>query len=276
MSQHLGEKLTFFISSESNNPNFISGTASNFDYKIELPRPNNFNSVVVLQATIPKTYYQITDKTGNFTLTEGKDSVTVSLDAGYYSKRSLSTILPTKLNDASPNGWTYSVSYPNSHTEVCTEKYTFTVSGHSSQPSFTFGKKTEFAHELMGFNAQSTYDFTADSLTSANVVNFQPTTAILLKSDLVHSHDGVLQEIFSGSDRFMTDIRYQATNIPFNSKPVSSNNSGRFHFVITDTEGNEINTNGNSIHFSLCFYQRDDHNEHSRRFLALQALKETK
>lgn len=269
----LGPRQTFYVSSELHNPHFVGGTASNFRYQFDLTPNNNYDSVVVLQASIPKSYYQITTSNGSFTLTEEKKSATITLDPGFYDKRSFATILQTALNTGSPNGWAYTVSYPNRLISADTQKYTYSVSGNGGlQPGFTFGTTSEFIHNLMGFSENETYSFVGDSLTAPFIMNFQPTSALLIKSDLVKNHDGILQEIFASGEPFMTHIKYQASDTHYNAKELSTNKSNIYSFVICDTDGNEISTNGASIHLSLCFFKRDDHNEIAKKSILLNAL----
>jgi hypothetical protein len=57
------------------------------------------------------------DSENMFQLKEGAMEVTVALPTGNYNRKSLATVVTTALNSASSNYWTYSVIFPNSHTE---------------------------------------------------------------------------------------------------------------------------------------------------------------
>ena len=81
------------------------------------------------------------------------------------------------MNTNSPNGWTYQISIPNSSLTGDTGFYTWTVSNNSGvQPRFVVG---EFLYEQLGFEPNTTNVFTANTLTSINVVKFQLEDSVL-------------------------------------------------------------------------------------------------
>ena len=75
-------------------------------------------------------------------------------------------------------------------------EYTWTVSNNSGvQPRFIF---TDYLYEQFGFEPNSSYVFTANTLTSINVVKFQLEDSVFIHSDIAtNGSDNVLQEILS-------------------------------------------------------------------------------
>ena len=101
----------FYINSRDR----ISGTDSDFLYQFEMPADVKFDHVCVMQACIPKSYYLI-KANETFTLTEDAKSVNISLPVGNYTRKSFASTLQSMLTTNSPNGYTYTVTYPTSST----------------------------------------------------------------------------------------------------------------------------------------------------------------
>ena len=153
----------FYINSRDR----VSGTDSDFLYQFEMPADVKFDHVCVMQACIPKSYYLI-KANETFTLTEDAKSVNISLPVGNY-RSTLQSMLTTN----SPNGYTYTVTYPTSSTVPDTGKYTYTVSNNSGvQPVFTF-VTTNDLFDHMGFASESTNNFVDNTLISTQVINLQ-------------------------------------------------------------------------------------------------------
>lgn len=251
-------KKIFYINSRNGN-----GTDSDFTYTLDLPENNGFNKVVVLQMQIPKSYYQIQSGQNTFTLTENGIDYTITVPQGSYSRRSLQATLQNLLT--SVGSYTYTVSYPSTTTAADTAKYTFTVSGNSSnQPTFKFGSNN--IAEAMGFNRNTSYTFENDILTSANVINLQKESTLFLHSDICsNSTDNVLQEVYvSAGDASYSNILYQCIDIEAYSKDLSTKGSNTFRFHLTDEDGNTIDLQGQNILITLMLYKSNN---------ALQALK---
>lgn len=252
----------------------ISGTSSCFTYDVRLPTNLHYDSVALLQASVPKSYYLVKSGSNTLTLTEGKSSATITVPAGNYSMASFRTVLTTLLNAGSPTGYTYAISQPSTATEASTGKYTFTVSGNSGvQPSFTFPSGSEL-YLQMGFNSASTNAFSANTLHSAHVVDFNTTRAVLIKTDMVAgigsgTHgSAVLQEIYSFNTSDFSNIGFANPAPLFSAKRLVSTRQDIATFTITDLNDQQVDFNGGSVNFSLLFFRRDNYNE-----LALQDLK---
>jgi hypothetical protein len=234
-----------------NSLNRVSGTHSNFLYEITEIGSNEYDRVVCTKALIHKSYYLVqTGKNDSFTLTEGIQTATVTLDAGNYNINNLKTILATKLNTASPNGYTYSITYPST-SQVDTGKLTYSVTGNGgTQPVFTFSSVSPY--EILGFNSETENNFSGSSLTSTNVVNLQKEDSLIMNCDMIVG--GVLFNVFSSQDSNYSSIIYNVIDVQRESKSIINKGTGIYHFSLTDENGNTIDTNGLNIIIELLFF----------------------
>jgi hypothetical protein len=184
-------KRLYYIDSH----NRVSGTHSDFQYQLEY-KNDEFDHCVILQATIPKSYYLVQSGNNTFQLQEGTSTVTITIPIGNYSRLSFQNQLQSLLNSSSPNSYTYTISIPNTFSTGDTGLYTYTVSGNGSiQPSFIIGN---YLYEQLGFNPNTSIQFSGNSLVSINVVKFQLEDSIFIHSDIAtNGIDDILQEILS-------------------------------------------------------------------------------
>ena len=164
---YITESSKFYVNSR----NRMSGTDSNFAYYFNIPKDSRYNKVCLLQASIPKSYYMVQEGE-YFDLQEGILTANITVPPNY-TRKSFAVVLQATLTTSSPNGWTYLITYPNSSTLGDTGLYTYTVSGNAgTQPTFIFSTSNDL-WKHMGFNSGSTNNFTANSITSENVINLQ-------------------------------------------------------------------------------------------------------
>ena len=247
-----------------NSKDRISGSNSNF---VSAPIDigiNKFNSVCLLCASIPKSYYNMPSGYNTFTLTEKGVDTTITIPVGSYNKINLASVLSTLLTAGSVtlgNNWTYVVSNP-SPTQADTFKFTFTVSGNGLfQPTINMASTSPFRQ--LGFEPNTSYPFVANVLTSANAINLAYVLRMFIKSNICNdSNDGVLDEILSvGSFAPQSVIFYQQFNIDVNTRVFNSNNPNSWNFNIVDSFGQEIDFNGIPWAFTLVFYERNNTHE---------------
>lgn len=254
-----------------NSADRLSGTSDNFTYNINLPPDKRFNKVVVLDAIIPKSYWLVQSGYNVFQLTENGTTVNVTLPLGNYNLISFRSIVGSALTTASPNGWTYTITYPNPNTSPDTGKLTYSVTGNSSsQPSFTFLSSNSL-FENFGFDI-GTHTFSGDSLTSANVIKLQVEDKIFINSDLVKSSPnqfGVLQEINVAPSPSYSSVTYQCTAPDFYAKDVLKYTSSTYSFSLSDVHNFPINLNGLPFSFTLLFYEYNPINEKLRKFMSI-------
>ena len=110
--------------------NRVSGTHSNFTLSIDYKQAD-FTHCVILQATVPKSYYLVQPNKNTFILDENGSQVTITMPIGNYSRSSFGYQLQYQLNQNSPNGYTYVMSTPNPQQTADTGLYTWTVTNNS-------------------------------------------------------------------------------------------------------------------------------------------------
>ena len=248
---YIVNSITYYVNSR----NRINGDDSNFCMMIPIPAGSKYTNVCVLDMSVPKSYYLIQDGYNTFTLVEGVIETQIGIPPGNYSRRSLQANLITLLNTGSPNHWIYQVTYPNSATQADTGKFTFTVSGNSSQPSINC---TVNVFEVLGFNMNSTNVFIDNSLTSTNVIKLQLEDTLFLHSDMAtNGHTDILASIYSdGPD--MSIMQYKCTDVQAYSKKLNTTSSNYFHFSLLNEDRVRMNTNGLNITFTLLIYSKDN------------------
>jgi hypothetical protein len=168
---------------------------------------------------------------------------------------SFKTVLASLLDAASPNGWTYTIAFPNSFSGVQTYKYTYTVTGNGgSQPTFTMVAGNT-VHEQMGFSQSTAYTFVGDTLTSANVVRFQLEDALYLHSDLVGAgQNNVLETIYTGGVSDMGIIKFEAKSVDMSARALRTTSQNVYHFSLQNENGIVIQLNGENLNFELMLF----------------------
>lgn len=250
-----------------------SGTSSNFTFRIGMPE-QRFDRVCVLQMSIPQSYYIIDEVSQTFILRElGIDTV-VTVPVGNYNVTTFASVVTGLLNTASPNLWTYKMSFPNTSNGANTGKFNFTVTGNGTdQPSFKFPNEI---HEQFGFDLHTYYPFSANVLQSLNVVSFIPETRVFLHSDIGINYDdgdSVLQEVYAGNTVPMSVISYQLTTHPdAYSKAIRSDTNNIYHFWLTNKSEDAINLNGQDILITLLLYKKDNFTDIFKKYIQLQLL----
>ncbi len=244
----------------SANRNDLTQSHSNFTYVINLNN-KKYDRVVLLGASIPKSYYLIGANYNTFTLIENSIEYTIQLTAGNYSRLTLQTEITTQLNSSGCAG-TYSMSF-----NVSTGKFSYSVVGQTGQPSFVF---EEGLYEQLGFDRNSTNNFLSDSLISDNVIKLQSENTIFIHSSLV-GNDGILQEIFCNTPDF-SYIEWTNITPEFTSKKLRYADDNTFRFSLTDENGHILDTNGLNIVLSLCFYVRNDTSEYHKKDILINNL----
>ncbi len=242
-----------------NSKDRVSGTNSNFN-SLPVDLGNNaFDTVCLVQASLPKSFYNIPSPYNTFVLQEGLLSATVTIPVGSYNRINLQSVLATRLTVASPNGLTYTVSYPAS-TVADTFHYTFTVNSSVLTIKFIFSSTS--VYRQLGFEI-ATYTFTpaigTSSLESVNSLNLSYILRAFIKTDLVSAAtDSILEEILNfGSYPSSSVVHYQQYNFDMNSRALSLGSKNSWNFILQDAFGQEIDLNGIPWAFSVVFYQRN-------------------
>jgi hypothetical protein len=262
---------TFYINSFDR----ISGDHTNFSCKKLDYNGIRYTHCCVKQVSIPKVFPNIPTDYNTLTLIEKGVSRTITLEVGYYNKNTMIAELPALLNSASAlngNNWVYTMSY-RSATQVQNFKYTFTVSGNGGfQPSFSFTQDQIYLQ--LGFDV-GTHVFNSSSLVSDNIINFNPTSKLYIKSDLVSSsNESILQEVLQvDTIGFGSSIFYQNQgNLDLESKLLVGNQKDSFNIQLVNENNQDVDLQGQDWSFSIIFYVRQDTQELIRDDLKLKSF----
>ena len=254
--------------------NRINGTSSNFQLNLQLPN-NTWDHVVLMQASIPKSWYLISNILNNntFVYQEGSGVLnTITIPNGSYNKISMTIVLKSLLQSVTTFGLNaFSITYSNNQSEQDTFKYTF--SSISTTISKLIFSNNNLA-TILGFNNNSTNSFSTIPLIAPNAYNFASITRLFIKSTLSNYADrSILQEIFQ-SQPDQSIVYYNQLEINSNAKLFTENNDDIFSFVIQDRYGNVVDLNGVDWVCSLLFFNIDDTNEFIKNDIILRNLKD--
>lgn len=225
-----------------------SGTTSNFTFTIPLPTYNDFDSILVSSAIIPKSYYLIRAGYNTFTVVEEGINITITLGIGNYSLTDFIQNISNSLSTYSSYGaGAYTVTY-----DKALGKFNFTCGFNTLQPKFIFANNV---YETLGFNKNSTNVFISGSITSPNVINLNPQEMIYICSDMVNNSVGQVLETIPMSNICDWSFQYyQATGI-HTTKELTNNRNTTFNFMITDSSFRELELNGKNVVFNICCHK---------------------
>jgi len=246
-----------------NSKDRVQGSNSSFTSEPVDLGNNQFDSVCLVQASLPKSFYNMPSGFNTFTLKENTTSVTVTIPVGSYTRINLQSVLATKLTAISPNALTYTVSYPVS-TVADTFHYTFTVNSSVITVQFIFASTSPFRQ--LGFEI-STNTFTAgvgsSTLESVNSLNLSYILRAFIKTNLVSdATDGILEEVLNfGSYPSSSVVHYQQYNFDMNTRKYNRSITNSWLFSIVDAFDQLIDLNGIPWAFSVVFYQRNKTHE---------------
>ena len=264
---YIQDYVKFYV----NSSNRVSGTNSDFNYKIPIPQGRKFDSVAVLRASIPLSYYLVREGHNFFILKEIESRV-IEIPTGNYNANNFAATLKKLLNDG-PNGWIYNVTLPAS-SEPSTGKYKFTVTNNTAQPVITFPIESD-VYRQCGFAPSSTNTFVNSELQSSFVVIFIPETSVFIHSNICENTDNVdiLQDIYSNNTIPFSNITFSAMDVEADSKKLSSNNAQMFNFRICDQHGHILDTNGLEVLITIIIYRKQTFPQVFKNYLRnIQAL----
>lgn len=255
MSMILGSRKYYI-----NSANRISGSNQNFEIDIVIPPESQYDSIAIVDASIPLTYYNVDAPYNKFTLVEGSNSVVITIPPGNYNQRTFQTQLVTLLNTGLPGSFTYSMTF-----DSVTAKYTYSVSGNSGvQPQFIF---SDYLVSQMGFTNHSTNTFVLDTLVSTDVISFVPNNSLFIHCDLITEGNDILQDIYANNVIPYSFITFSSPNIEHYSKPLKTTNHATMRISLQDAYGQEVILNGVDWNFSLLLYKKNNLADMFRNFL---------
>lgn len=248
-----------------NSKNRTSGTNQNFNIPFEIPSGSNYDSIAVIDASIPLSFYLIRPPYNDFVLIEDNISTSIVIPKGNYNVNTFITVLRTILNSSSPHSWVYDLTF---NTVTC--KYTYTVTGNG-----TFLVLFQFDNNLvnqMGFQINSTNNFIAGSLTSVDVVSFVPTQSFFIHSDIISDNNNILQDIYTNNNTPFSFINYSCQNIEQYGKLLTTTLHSTINFVLCDASGEEIDLNGLDWNFSIMLYKKNNMTEMFKKYIHFISL----
>lgn len=261
---YFSDSRIFYVNSR----NRVSGSNTDFSYAFNIDPQSKFNHVVLLDISVPKSFYAI-QSTQTFVLNENGTQSTITINSGNYTRQSFASTLQTALNTA--GNWTYDISYKVINRTYDDGKLTFTVTGNGGvQPQFIFNG-IDSLFEEMGFDSTSTNTFSANSLTSTNVINLATENTLFLRSDICQDDNNILQNIVTTSDSAFSVINFVNPN-PHEYSKIFVPNKTVYHFRLTNEDDNLIDTNGQNIVFTLMLYTYNNVSDVIKRFILLKTL----
>ncbi len=231
-----------FVYVDSHNKLASQDTDASFSYAISFPDDTSYDSVAVLNALIPKSYYLVPSGLNTFTLKELGVSTTITIPIGCYTITGFMNVIIPLLNTASTllgHNWVYTVTLPGT-TTTQTGKLTFNVTGNGlNQPSFIM-LGTNNIFKLFGFNKNTTNTFVGNNITSINVVKFQVEDRLFINSDMVKGttnvSNSILQEINVQASPDFSTIIYDNICPEYYSKPLLGKKN-IYNFWFTNEDG---------------------------------------
>lgn len=238
-------------------------THEDFSISLDIDLSKHYDRVCMLSASIPKSFY-IVQSNDYFILDEGGLQANITISAGNYTRNSLASSLQTALNTASPNNYSYTVNYRQIQTSYDDGKFYFTTDGIDC--SFIFNTTM---YEVLGFEPNETYNFSAGTLTSSNVVNLQKENVIYIKSDIVDEQDGILQHVYGNSNASYSHIIFENSHVLETSKKFRgrNNNISVYNFMIVNENGVKLQLNGVNWVCVLMLYKSDNINDVWRKYI---------
>jgi len=252
----------------------ITGTSSNFTINLNLPSfVQDYDRVALNQISIPRSWYDVETGVNTFQFKEGAGGTlkTITVTPGMYNCLTLASAIATLLTSNSQNGYTYTVTYPNSAVTVNNNLFTFTSSNTSTVFYFIFGTAM---YQQMGFASNTTYTSTSGVLTSVNSISISYINRLFLVSNACNtSYNSYLQEILiAGQYPSTSFVFWENLNYDVNSKEFTNPQNNCWDFAIYDRYGNIINLHGLELVLSLIFYKKNKTDELHMEHMRLQNL----
>ena len=245
-----------------NSASRVAGSNSDFvSAPVELGI-NDYDSVAVIQVSVPRSFYNIPDGFNTFIVTEVGVEREITLPPASYTKDTLITKLVELLNTGS---YTYTMSYPLP-SEPDTFRYTFNVNS-SDAISWTFDTGM---YRQLGFTV-GTHPFTSQTLVSSNCIDLSYNNRCYIKSDIIDENDGVLESILNyGTYQMLSFCHHTNHDYDLVARRFNKSKRNSWRFTITNAFDEIIDLNGIPWCFTLVFYKRNISHELHRTDLILK------
>lgn len=230
-----------------------TGSDSDFTYTFKFGSNVKYDRIAVASLSCPKSYYLVQDGFNTFHIQHDMIDYTITIPPANYTRTSFRNVLQAQLNDASD--FVYTITFPTGSSIGDTGHYTFTVSNNAGvQPIFIF---TTNVHELLGFDRNTSYQFSDDVLTSVDVINFQLETTLYLHCDAVQNNSNdILQDIISSNTTDFGFITFTNPDLQMYSKKFVGSSSTTARFYLTNEDNRIMNLNGLNLVFTVILYKK--------------------
>lgn len=235
-----------------------SGASDNF--YVSFPVTQDIKGTAkLLSCNIPISYYPIDSHNNVIDFQENVGAaVAATITPGVYTPIELATEIKTRMDAASPNTRTYTVSY-NSNTA----KYTIAISAGTFTLLFSSGvNAVNSANRALGFPASDIA--TGASQTSEYVIDISGPKYLLIKSNALYAsgtdpqgeqsntnvNDGAVLSKINMNGNFGEVITYVDTGVP-ESYSVDTKTLRRIDFYITDHNNRRVSLNGHDWDLDL-------------------------
>ena len=126
---------------------------------------------------------------------------------------------------------------------------------------------------MLGFNPDVVYTSVNDNFESVNVVNFQSYDEIIIRSNIINTKKQILQEVYSSGQLYNTSIEWNSHDMLLDMKRIKHLGVNEpLEFFLTDSNGNEVDLNGNYWSMSIMFFKQNNIIEAFKRFMKLQII----
>jgi hypothetical protein len=266
-------KKIVYIDSKSQ----LTSGVNTWTEQIDINFQDDYDRVTVLQAQIPVSYYVVGAGSNKFTLIEGSQSVVITITSANYNVFNFATTVQALLNANSPNGYTYTMAYPNQYTSPDTGLFSYTVNSIARSVALQFPKNSSLT-EQFGFYGGSTNYFTVSGviqiLSSTAVVNFTPETSLFIHCNFVDGEttstlSDVLVSIYAFNVQPYACITY-VNPCPLETSRRLTSRDRNLVFSITDENNGQIFMNGQNILLVLMFYKEDSINRSVEQYIAMK------
>eukprot|EP00732_Lithocolla_globosa_P000811 Lithocolla_globosa_v1_NODE_310_length_4558_cov_56.456362.p2 type:complete len:300 gc:universal NODE_310_length_4558_cov_56.456362:1761-2660(+) len=275
MTTYYTDKQILYINSRDRD-DLINDSDTDFKIKLNISQSTEFTHVVLLDASIPKSAYTISQTNNTFTVTEEIDSLPtdrlIVMPSGNYTRNSFKRILKEKLNE-NDSTYVYDISYSNINLREDDGKYVFSwsnINETAQEPVFTF---TNQIYEACGFSKNSVNTFYGQILVSTSVTNLKPEGTYFLISDITQDNGStILQNIInSGTYDFNYVVFYNPSPEEYSKKFVR-NRQNVFHFKLADENFHQVDTNGLNIVFTVLLYKENQLNSMLSTYIKYKIL----
>lgn len=267
------QKKVVYIDSGSQ----LTSSKNIWSNQIDMNFEGDYNRVTVLQSQIPVSYYVIGAGANFFTLTEGSNSISITITPANYNVFSFASTVSALLTANSPNAYTYTINYPNAYTSPDTGLFTYQVNSIAKTVSLTFPTKSPIS-EQFGFVTGSQNFFNVNglvqTLTSTNVVNFTPENSLYIRCNFcdgesTSEQSDVLFAVYGSNVEPYSTITFTNPAPLETSKRLISRDRSLV-FSVCDENALPIYMNGGNIQMTLLFYKDITVNTSIEEYIAMK------